>query len=126
MNAARTLTAVDPATGARITRRTARPYVAAVVVTRNGAATLAPSGLCQQWASRADLAAAALAQALKSDPTARLAPVVSPEPTPAPVAQAAVTPAAAPEPAATPAALTPPRRRPLRPAYGQRKRTPPR
>lgn len=76
-----TLTAIDPRTGARFTRKTARHYVAAIVVTTpNGLPTLVDASLCQQWASRPDLAQAALAKALRSEPTARLAPVANPEP----------------------------------------------
>lgn len=96
-----TLTAVDPLTGAQFTRKTARAYVAAVIVTSpNGLPTLADAGLCQQWASRPDLAQAALAKALKSEPTARLAPVVSPEAEPQ--AQAAPQAEPTPAPQATP------------------------
>jgi hypothetical protein len=81
MSTLRTLTAVDPVTGARFTRRTARAYVAAIVRTLpTGLPDLVHSSVCQQWASRPDLAQAALAKALKHYPTARLAPVTEPTP----------------------------------------------
>ncbi len=65
----KTLTAVDPVTGAHFSRRTARGYVAAIVCTTpNGLPALISASVCQQWASRPDLAQAALAKALKSSP----------------------------------------------------------
>jgi hypothetical protein len=66
----RVLTAVDPATGARITRRTARTYVAVVVIgdPAQGEAQAAT------WCGRPDLAEKALRKF--SRPDARLAPVV--------------------------------------------------
>jgi hypothetical protein len=67
----RVLTAVDPATGARITRRTARTYVA-VVVTGDPARGQAHA---QGWCGRPDLAARALAK-WEGRCNARLAPVV--------------------------------------------------
>ena len=67
----RVLTAVDPATGARITRRTARTYVA-VVVTGDPAQGQAHA---QGWCGRPDLAARALAK-WEGRCHARLAPVV--------------------------------------------------
>jgi hypothetical protein len=86
----RVITAVDPATGARLTRRTARTYVAVVVVgdPAQGKAVAAT------WCGRPDLAEKALRKF--SRPDARLAPVVEDpwadaepaqaEPAPAPVA----------------------------------------
>lgn len=86
----RTIAAVDPATGARLTRRTARTYVAVVVVgdPAQGKAVAAT------WCGRPDLAEKALRKF--SRPDARLAPVVEDpwadaepaqaEPAPAPVA----------------------------------------
>ena len=67
----RVLVAVDPATGARITRRTARTYVA-VVVTGDPAQGQAHA---QGWCGRPDLAARALAK-WEGRCHARLAPVV--------------------------------------------------
>jgi len=67
----RVLTAVDPATGARITRRTARTYVA-VVVTGDPAQGQAHA---QGWCGRPDLAARALAK-WEGRCNARLAPVI--------------------------------------------------
>jgi hypothetical protein len=67
----RVLVAVDPATGARITRRTARTYVA-VVVTGDPAQGQAHA---QGWCGRPDLAARALAK-WEGRCNARLAPVV--------------------------------------------------
>ena len=66
----RVITAVDPATGARLTRRTARAYVAVVVVgdPAQGNAQAAT------WCGRPDLAEKALRKF--SRPDARLAPVV--------------------------------------------------
>jgi hypothetical protein len=66
----RVITAVDPATGARLTRRTARTYVAVVVVgdPAQGRAQAAT------WCGRPDLAEKALRKF--SRPDARLAPVV--------------------------------------------------
>jgi len=66
----RVLTAVDPATGARITRRTARTYIAVVVIgdPAQGEAQAAT------WCGRPDLAEKALRKF--SRPDARLAPVV--------------------------------------------------
>ena len=66
----RVITAVDPATGARLTRRTARTYVAVVVVgdPAQGNAQAAT------WCGRPDLAEKALRKF--SRPDARLAPVV--------------------------------------------------
>jgi hypothetical protein len=104
----RTITATDPATGAQITRRTDRAYVAAVVTD-----DLKGQAYAVAWAGRPDLAAKALAQRGGAANGYRLAPVTSdpwaatPEPTPAPVAPAA------PEPRVTlpgepPAATLPP------------------
>ena len=67
----RVLVAVDPATGARITRRTARTYVA-VVVTGDPAQGQAHA---QGWCGRPDLAARALAK-WEGRCNARLAPVI--------------------------------------------------
>jgi hypothetical protein len=66
----RVLVAVDPATGARITRRTARTYLAVVVIgdPAEGKAVAAT------WCGRPDLAEKALRKF--SRPDARLAPVV--------------------------------------------------
>jgi hypothetical protein len=91
----RVLIAVDPATGARITRRTARTYVA-VVVTGDPAQGQAHA---QGWCGRPDLAARALAK-WEGRCNARLAPVVEDpwadaEPAPAVVAE----PEAVPQPA---------------------------
>jgi hypothetical protein len=67
----RVLVAVDPATGTRITRRTARTYVAVVVTGDPAQGQAWP----QNWAGRPDLAAKQLAKwGAGSD--ARLAPVV--------------------------------------------------
>jgi hypothetical protein len=103
---ARTITATDPATGAQITRRTDRAYVAAVVTD-----DLKGQAYAVAWAGRPDLAAKALAQRGGAANGYRLAPVTgdpwataTPEPAAAPAAPVA---AATPEPAATPAALTP-------------------
>lgn len=85
----RVLVAVDPATGARITRRTARAYVA-VVVTGDPAQGQAHA---QGWCGRPDLAARALAK-WEGRCHARLAPVVED-----PWAEAEVAPVVA-EPAA--------------------------
>jgi hypothetical protein len=70
MTQTRVITAVDPATGARLTRRTARAYVAVVVVgdPAQGKAQAAT------WCGRPDLAEKALRKF--SRPDARLAPVV--------------------------------------------------
>lgn len=70
MTKTRTITAVDPATGARLTRRTARTYVAVVVVgdPAQGKAEAAT------WCGRPDLAERALRKFSRLD--ARLAPVV--------------------------------------------------
>lgn len=94
MAATRTITAVDPATGARITRRTARTYVA-VVVTGDPAQGHA---WAQNWCGRPDLAAKQLAK-WGPDSHARLAPVMAdpwatPEATPAPAPEATPAPAA--------------------------------
>jgi hypothetical protein len=82
----RVIVAVDPATGARFTRRTARTYVAVVVVgdPAQGKAVAAT------WCGRPDLAERALRKF--SRPDARLAPVVEDpwaeaEPAPAVVAE---------------------------------------
>ena len=90
---ARTITATDPATGAQITRRTDRAYVAAVVTD-----DLKGQAYAVAWAGRPDLAAKALAQRGGAANGYRLAPVTSdpwatatPEPTPAPVALADIT-----------------------------------
>lgn len=89
MAATRTLTAVDPATGARITRRTARTYVGVIVTGDPAQGKAYP----QSWAGRPDLAAKQLAK-WGPDSYARLAPVVSdPWATPEPAAQAEPTPA---------------------------------
>lgn len=66
----RTIAAIDPVTGARITRRTARTYYAAIVCTLSSGAPYAYA-----WAGRADLAAAQLAkyQRCCPDGDARLA-----------------------------------------------------
>jgi hypothetical protein len=66
----RTIVAVDPATGARLTRRTARTYVAVVVIgdPAQGRAVAAT------WCGRPDLAEKALRKFSRED--ARLAPVV--------------------------------------------------
>lgn len=85
----RTVVAVDPATGARLTRRTARTYVAVVVV---GDPALGRA-VAATWCGRPDLAEKALRKFSRED--ARLAPVVQDpwaapaeaEPTPAPVAE---------------------------------------
>ena len=66
----RTIVAVDPATGARFTRRTARTYVA-VVVTGDPAQGKA---WAQNWAGRPDLAQKQLAK-WGPESNARLAPV---------------------------------------------------
>ena len=91
---ARTITATDPATGATLTRSTARAYCAVVVVGDPALGEAWP----RNWAGRPDLAAKALAKWAPYCPHARLAPVTSdpwaaPEPEPA-----------TPEPAAAPAA----------------------
>lgn len=67
----RTIVAVDPATGARLTRRTARTYVAVVVTGDPEKGQAWP----QSWAGRPDLAAKQLAK-WGPGSTARLAPVV--------------------------------------------------
>lgn len=67
----RTIVAVDPATGARLTRRTARTYVAVVVTGDPAQGQAWP----QNWAGRPDLAAKQLAK-WGPGSTARLAPVV--------------------------------------------------
>ena len=67
----RTIVAVDPATGARLTRRTARTYVAVVVTGDPEKGQAWP----QSWAGRPDLAAKRLAK-WGPGSTARLAPVV--------------------------------------------------
>ena len=114
----RAIVAVDPATGARLTRRTARTYVAVVVIgdPTQGRAVAAT------WCGRPDLAEKALRKFSRED--ARLAPVVEDswtEPAAGAKAQAQVAPivaaiAAAPKPvrlnatsepaAAKPAALS--------------------
>ena len=66
----RVLVAVDPATGARITRRTARIYVAVVVTGDPAQGEAHPA----TWCGRPDLAEKALRKF--SRPDARLAPVV--------------------------------------------------
>jgi hypothetical protein len=103
MAQARTIVAVDPATGARLTRRTARTYVAVVVVgdPAQGRAVAAT------WCGRPDLAEKALRKFSRED--ARLAPVVEDpwaEAVPA-LADAAPSPALPGEarPAATPEPL---------------------
>ena len=83
----RTIVAVDPATGARLTRRTARTYVAVVVTGDPAQGQAWP----QNWAGRPDLAAKQLAK-WGPGSTARLAPVVEDpwaeaEPAPAVVAE---------------------------------------
>lgn len=110
---ARTITATDPATGAQLTRRTDRVYVA-VVVTGDPAQGHA---WAQNWAGRPDLAAKALAK-WGPDSHARLAPVTAdPWATPAPAAQAEPAPAA---PAPAPRVTLPgePPADPLPPAPG--------
>lgn len=71
-NPTRLITAIDPATGARLTRRTHRTYVAAVVTgdPETGKA------YAHTWAGRDELAAQQLAKYQRWNPTARLAPVV--------------------------------------------------
>lgn len=106
---ARTITALDPATGTRITRRTARSYVAVVVTGDPALGQAWP----QSWAGRPDLAAKQLAK-WGPGSTARLAPVVEDpwaeapaapepvaEPAPAAVAAAVAAPVAEPAPAVT-------------------------
>ena len=66
----RVLVAIDPATGARITRRTARTYVAVVVIGDPAQGEAYPA----TWCGRPDLAEKALRKF--SRPDARLAPVV--------------------------------------------------
>ena len=66
----RTIVAVDPATGTRITRRTARTYVAVVVTGDPAEGQAWP----QNWAGRPDLAAKQLAK-WGAGSNARLAPV---------------------------------------------------
>ena len=85
---ARTLTATDPVTGATVTRRTDRVYVAAVVFTSSTGKVTAAA-----WAGRPDLAAKALAQRGGAANGYRLAQVTSdpwatatPEPAAAPLA----------------------------------------
>lgn len=101
----RTLTALDPVTGARVTRRTARTYVAAVVWT-----AVDGSVHVHAWAGRPDLAAKQLAklERLGIAGTPRLAPVVgdpwaeapaAPEPVAEPAPAAVAEPVAAPVPA---------------------------
>lgn len=67
----RIIVAIDPATGARLTRRTARTYVAVVVTGDPAQGQAWP----QSWAGRPDLAAKQLAK-WGPGSTARLAPVV--------------------------------------------------
>ena len=67
----RTIVAVDPATGARLTRRTARTYVAVLVTGDPAQGQAWP----QSWAGRPDLATKQLAK-WGPGSTARLAPVV--------------------------------------------------
>jgi hypothetical protein len=65
----RTIVAVDPATGARFTRRTARNYHAAVIIdTAAGPKAMA-------WVGRPELAPAQLRKYCAVHPEARLAPV---------------------------------------------------
>lgn len=99
----RIITALDPATGARITRRTARTYVAVVVTGDPALGQAWP----QSWAGRPDLAAKQLAK-WGPGSTARLAPVVedpwaeapaAPEPVAEPAPAAVAEPVAAPVPA---------------------------
>jgi len=109
MTATRVITALDPATGARITRRTARTYVA-VVVTGDPAQGHA---WAQNWCGRPELAAKQLAK-WGPDSHARLAPVMA-DPWATPEAQATPAPEATPTPEATPAPAAP-ARRPLAPS----------
>jgi hypothetical protein len=90
---ARTITATDPLTGAELTRRTDRVYVAAVVTD-----DLKGQAYAVAWAGRPDLAAKALAQRGGAANGYRLAPVTgdpwatpdpAPEPTPATAAPVA-------------------------------------
>ena len=86
MTATKTLKAVDPQTGAVITRRTARTYVAALVFTGGNGELI-----CDSWCGRPDLAQKALAKIRKARPSARLAPVVDPAaPAPHPCSAEAV------------------------------------
>ena len=94
----RTIVAVDPATGARLTRRTARTYVAVVVTGDPAQGQAWP----QNWAGRPDLAARQLAK-WGPGSTARLAPVVED-----PWAEAAAAPAPEAEPAPAPAVVAEP------------------
>lgn len=97
----RTIVAVDPATGARLTRRTARTYVAVVVTGDPAQGQAWP----QSWAGRPDLAAKQLAK-WGPGSTARLAPVVEdPWADAEPVAPAEAAPAPAPEAEPTPASV---------------------
>lgn len=90
MTATKTLKAVDPQTGAVITRRTARTYVAALVFTGGNGELI-----CDSWCGRPDLADKALAKIRKARPSARLAPVVDPAaPAPHPCSAEAVADAA--------------------------------
>ena len=81
---ARTLTATDPVTGATVTRRTDRIYVAAVVMTAHNGGAYAVA-----WAGRPDLAAKALAQRGGAANGYRLAPVTGDPWAAAPEPQAA-------------------------------------
>ncbi|MEY2748155.1 MAG: hypothetical protein RLZZ168_171 [Cyanobacteriota bacterium] len=96
----RTITALDPATGTRITRRTARTYVAVVVTGDPALGQAWP----QSWAGRPDLAAKQLAK-WGPGSTARLAPVVE---DPWAEAPAAPEPVAEPAPAPAPAPVADP------------------
>jgi hypothetical protein len=103
---ARTITATDPATGAQITRRTDRAYVAAVVTD-----DLKGQAYAVAWAGRPDLAAKALAQRGGAANGYRLAPVTgdpwataTPEPTPEPATPEPAAPVATPDPLAAAAA----------------------
>lgn len=91
----RTIVAIDPATGARFTRRTARTYVAVVVTGDPAQGKAWP----QVWAGRPELAAKQLAK-WGGQCDARLAPVVE-DPWTEP---AAAEPVAAEPPAAEPLA----------------------
>lgn len=101
---ARTITATDPATGATLTRSTARAYCAVVVVGDPALGEAWP----RNWAGRPDLADKALAKWATYCPHARLAPVTfdpwaAPEPEPA-TPEPAAAPVATPDPLAAAAA----------------------
>ena len=87
-----TLTACDQLTGALFTRKTARTYYAAVIVTGANGPKLLYSTTASTWCGTEALASKALAKALKEDPSARLALVGLPAPA-APAAPAPAGPA---------------------------------